>query len=93
MTETHKDHDQVSETALRFIVKQLRGITEADVLFVGHHPEFEEEFINILLALDISATINHTEMLAPAPHRQFSFRFSRTKASITVAPDVDPDQY
>ena len=57
------------ETALQFIVRQLRGITEAKVLFVGHHPEFEDEFISILLALDISVSSDRTEELVPAPHR------------------------
>ncbi|MDP0930091.1 hypothetical protein Q0601_23195 [Paracoccus onubensis] len=83
----------MDETALRVVVRQLRGITEAKVLFVGHHPEFEDEFISILLALDISVSSDHTEELVPAPHRRFSFRFSGSTVAITVAPDVDPDHY
>lgn len=88
-----KDLDHLDETALQFIARQLRGITEAQVLFVGHHPEFEDEFISILLALDISVSSDRTEELVPAPHRRFSFRFSGSTTTITVAPDVDPDQY
>lgn len=87
------DLNFIDETALQFIVRQVRGITEAQVLFVGHHPEFEDEFISILFALDISVSSDRTEELVPAPHRRFSFRFSGSKASITVAPDVDPDHY
>lgn len=89
----HLGLHHIDEASALHVAQQLRGITEATVRFVGHHPEFEDEFIHLLFALNVSVRNERIEKMVPEPHHQFSFRFSGSTAVITVAPDVDPGNY
>ncbi|RWR31283.1 hypothetical protein D2T31_04555 [Sinirhodobacter populi] len=74
----------LDEKAIVFITRQMSGISKAEVRFVGQHPEFEEEFLNLLLGLGVSASFTHLGRVAPELLRMFRLQFSGNRAVITV---------
>lgn len=69
-----------------FVARQLRGIRDAHVRFIGGNPAYEAEFLDLLLALGVSATSTHISDLAPPPARRVGMQFKGASAVVTVDP-------
>lgn len=77
----------MDDETIQLVTRNLRGVQSANVRFYHTDKRFEEEFIALMLALEISTDTTRIERIAPPPRRRFSFQFAGSKATITVAPN------
>ncbi|WP_423210522.1 hypothetical protein [Paracoccus yeei] len=82
-----QDLVHVSQDVAVFLAKQLRGITTAQVRFVGTNPAFEEEFTRLVMALGVSVVSDRFGPMVPPPTRQISAQFKGDSAVLTVVTD------
>lgn len=75
----------IDDASFRHVTHTLRGVHSARVRFYGTDRAYEDEFIALLLAMEISVESEQITRIAPAPRQRFSFQFSARHATITVA--------
>lgn len=76
----------LDEATILYVTRQLRGIEGAIVRFIGATPEFEKEFVDLLLGLGVSARLERAVSVAPESKRKISLSFRGKVALLTVDP-------
>lgn len=78
----------IDDASFRSVAHSLRGVQTARVRFMATQPDYEAEFVALLLALDISVESESISRIAPMPKQRFSFQFKGRHATVTVAPNL-----
>lgn len=78
----------IDDETVRFVSRQMRGVRDAVVRFIGESPEYEAGFLDLLLALGVSAESRRLRNLAPQPKRRIGIQFKGASAVITVDPSL-----
>lgn len=76
----------IDTETVRFLSYQMRGIQKASVRFLGYNPDYEAEFMGLLVAMDISLSATRVMSVAPEPTRRIGIMFSGRSAVLTVDP-------
>lgn len=80
--------DLIDDETIHFVSRQMRGIRNAVVRFIGETPDYEAGFLDLLLALGVSAESRRMRDLAPQPKCRIGIQFKGTSAVITVDPSL-----
>lgn len=87
-TETPEEEPQLQHITaddIEFIGRAMRGVKSARVRYFDADKGFQDEFVALLLALDVSAKSENISRIAPAPHRRYSVQYASDSATITVS--------
>lgn len=76
----------LDEATILYVTKQLRGIEGAIVRFISTPPEFEREFVDLIMSLGVSARVERAVSMAPESRRKVSVSFRGKVALLTVDP-------
>jgi len=85
---TVPDNPPLVDTAtIRFLSRQMHGIRKASVRFLGYHPDYEAELIDLLGAMGVSLSATRVMSVAPEPTRRIGILFRGQSAVLTVDPE------
>lgn len=90
MTETDTS-DEIPELQhigpddIEFMGRAMRGVSSVRVRYYDADSGFRDEFIALLLALEISVQSEDIGKMSPTPHRRYSIQYATGSATITVS--------